>query len=35
MIYADSGLIMRWVEGAIHVRDPIDNGFHIQPENTI
>ena len=24
MIYADSGIIMRWVEGAGQVRDPID-----------
>jgi predicted nucleic acid-binding protein len=24
MIYADSGIVMRWVEGASHVRDPID-----------
>ena len=24
MIYADSGIIMRWVEGASRVRDPID-----------
>ena len=24
MIYADSGIIMRWVEGASQVRDPIE-----------
>jgi uncharacterized protein len=31
MIYADSGIIMRWVEGAEHVRDPIEASWRQLP----
>jgi predicted nucleic acid-binding protein len=31
MIYADSGIIMRWVEGASQVRDPIELSWRQLP----
>ena len=33
MIYADSGIIMRWVEGGPKVRDPIDIRWQQVPES--
>ena len=32
MIYADSGIIMRWVEGASQVRDPIELRWRQLPQ---
>ena len=31
MIYADSGIVMRWVEGAEHVREPVERRWRELP----